>query len=48
MNHKQLAAIAIFIVAVFLVIIVAYPLMFNPVENAGPKGEPDPTLEVHE
>lgn len=39
MNHKLVAKVAIAIVVVFLVTIVVYPLIFNPVEQPA-EGQP--------
>jgi uncharacterized protein YpmB len=42
MSHKKLGTFAIIMAAVFLVIILAYPMMFNSNKVAAPASEPEP------
>jgi uncharacterized protein YpmB len=44
MNRKKLGTYAIIMAAVFLVIILVYPMMFNSNEAAAPANEPQPVL----
>jgi hypothetical protein len=39
LNHKKLATLALIMAAVFLVIIVVYPMMFNPSKGVAPEGQ---------
>jgi cell division protein FtsN len=43
-NHKKIATIALIMAAVFFVIIMIYPMMFNSQKVAAPVGESQPVV----